>query len=514
MQHLKRWCAAHPTRLFLILSACSVLVLYRNAFHSNFVYDDVDHIVNNPVLLSWNSVFGQYFERGVPFGGDYLSGPPESFYRPIFWLSLALDQRLFASAAAFHFTNLLLHWANGCVGFVLLRRLGMPAWRAMAVVVVWLILPINSEAVVWISARPYGLSTFFILIALLFAENYLHSGLIISGAVGYSIANVLALLSNDAGLFVVPLTLLLAFTKQKLLSRYSAVLCAVGGSVDAAYFLLRRMVGAPSPPHASTLIPVGLTMVKYLQWMFLPIHMSVERSSDTPVNLSRLGGIAILCGLGLLVPLTFQLRKCAPEFAAGMAWIAITLLPYSGIVFIYQGMAERYTYLASMGMALALTSLAWRLKTRAVGRRLLLGCFTIWLVWGAWRLNSRVLDWHNDMSLYASSLKADPNSPVLLYNLAATLEDAGDLRTALLLTARALYLKPGYERAVNGLGTMYMRIGSFKQAKVTFERAVALNPGDEQAIYNLGTIYLRLGRPYEASVRFERALALQPRDVR
>ncbi len=511
IRNLQRWCAAHPYRTFVMLSVCSVLLVYRNVFSAAFVYDDIDKIPVNKALLSWGSLLSHYIERGVPFSSDYLSGPAGSLYRPLFWLSLALDRLLFGPAPfGFHLENLILHWANGLFGFMLLRRLRVPSQRAAMIMIVWLTLPINCEAVAWISARVYCLSTFFILLSLLFAEQYFSSESS-AALLGYWVGSVLSLLSYEGGLLVLPLALLVAFAKRTLISRSCVLLCAIGGSTDIAYLLLRRTLGVSSPGHALTLLPVGATVWKYIQWILLPIHMSVERSSDTPATNSLASASVAFCCLLLFFALAFHLRHKHPEFAGGVAWMAIALLPYSGIVFIYQGMAERYAYLASMGAALAIVGLVWQTQGRK--RLLVMGCFAGWFVWGTWRLNSRVLDWHDDISLYSSSLEADPNSPILLYNLANAVEDAGDLRTGFLLTKRALDLRPNYERALNGIGMIYLRLGLLQKGKAAFERASALDPNDEKPISNLGTVYMRLGFLDPAKVRLERAITLDPDDV-
>lgn len=511
IRDLQRWCTAHPARVFVMVSVCSVLLLYRNVFSAAFVYDDIDKIPINTALLSWGSLLNHYVERGVPFSHEYLSGPAGSLYRPLFWLSLALDRLLFGpTPLGFHLENLILHWANGLLGFVLLRRLCVPARRAAIAMIVWLILPINCEAVAWISARVYCLSSFFLLLSLLFAERYFLSDSP-AALLGYWVGSVLSLLSFEGGLVVLPLALLVAFAERKLISRSCLLLSAVGGSTDVAYFLLRRALGASPPGHTLTLLPVGATVWKYIQWILLPIHMSVERSSDTPTSPSLASAIVALCCLLLLFALAFHLRHKNPEFAGGVAWMAIALVPYSGIVFIYQGMAERYAYLASMGAALAIVGLVSQIQGRK--RLVAMGCFAGWFLWSAWRLNSRVRDWHDEISLYSSSLKADPNSPILLYNLANVVENAGDLRTAFLLTKRAIDLRPDYERAVNGIGTIYLRIGLLQKGKAAFERASALDPNDEKPISNLGTVYMRLGLLDPAKAALERAITLDPNDV-
>ncbi|MGA2602148.1 MAG: hypothetical protein ABSH09_34715, partial [Bryobacteraceae bacterium] len=153
------------TAFFLLVSACWVLLLYRQVIGAPFLYDDVAQIPQNAQLTSWSGIAG-YFLHAVPFNKDYrnIGG---AFYRPLFWASLAFDRVLWGlNPTAFHLTNLLLHWINGVLAFVLLRRLGMQALPSSASVMIWLGLPINTEAVAWISGRSVVLMTFFILAGL------------------------------------------------------------------------------------------------------------------------------------------------------------------------------------------------------------------------------------------------------------------------------------------------------------------------------------------------------------
>ena len=73
-----------------------------------------------------------------------------------------------------------------------------------------------------------------------------------------------------------------------------------------------------------------------------------------------------------------------PRSAIGFAWVGIGLLPFCGIVFIYQGMAERFTYLASMGLALMIVVIG--AESRVRWRQFVLGLIAVWGVWGIYRL--------------------------------------------------------------------------------------------------------------------------------
>src|SRR5689334_14067093 len=111
----------HATACFAVASAVWVFLIYRGALVGAFLYDDVPQIVSNAALLSWRQTL-DYFLSPVAFNSEYLS-VGGSFYRPLLWLSLALDRRTWGpNPLAFHFVNLALHWTNGLLLFTLLRR--------------------------------------------------------------------------------------------------------------------------------------------------------------------------------------------------------------------------------------------------------------------------------------------------------------------------------------------------------------------------------------------------------
>ena len=146
---------SRPMLIFFLCSAVWVLLLYWRALFNPFAsYDDLTNIVFNPRLSSWPSVV-YYLRTNVSFVDD-LRGSGESYYRPFYWVSLALDRKLWgANPAAFHLTSVVLHWLDGCLLFTLLRKFRVPLAVAAGTVLMWQALPINSEIVAWVSARAY-----------------------------------------------------------------------------------------------------------------------------------------------------------------------------------------------------------------------------------------------------------------------------------------------------------------------------------------------------------------------
>lgn len=509
---LSGWCFAHQGIVFGVAGAVWVLALYWNALSAPFIYDDIDQIVRNPALASLRLTFHRFLLSPVSFNNQ-LRGAGGATYRPLYWISLALDRRLWGlDASGFHFTSLLLHWINGVLGFLLLRRLRVASWTAAVAVLLWLGLPINTEAVAWISARGYLLCTFFVLLALLTADSYLRRGRSWLLLATYFAASFAALLSHEEGVLVLPLTLLLAYATDRLSRRLTGWLAAASVLAGVIYAVLREAVKAGSSGQvAATLWAVGLAFWRYMQWMVLPIHMSVERSTSMPANVASLGTIAGWMGLAVLAVAIVMLRKRFPVVTAGLAWAVIALLPFCGFVFIYQGMAERFEYMAAAGLALAVTSLV--LEYTGTAKWFAVGCLILWMMWGAWRVRARVLDWNDPVALFESSLVATPRSELLLYDLGDQYRDRGDLQAAVKNFKQALALNSKDEGTVLNLAVALQQLGDKPEAEAGFRRAIALKPEQSDAYNDLGVLLTSAGRIDEAIQCFQAAIKNNPMDA-
>ncbi len=504
-----RWSPPRPSVCFLILSAVWVAVLYARIINAPFVYDDVLVIQNNPALSSWHDML-RYFRSSVQLNTEYR-GFAGSIYRPLTWLGFLINHKLSGnSPVGFHITNLVFHWANGVIGFFLLRRLGIAPILAGATCLIWLALPVNSEAVAWISGRHTCQATFFILLSLFAAVRYLRERRPVL-LIGYLAALLGAFLSNEWGTLALPLTGLLIYIERPKQQITWLNLCGGGGAMAVLYLAVRHAAGAHLPIGSFKVLPVGLSLLKYLSWIVLPVHMSVERSTDTPANQVTFASLAALAALLFLVLLAFTIRKRAPKLAAGLAWVLICILPFCGIVFIYQGMAERYAYLASASLAFCFVALAD--LTDGIVRPVAFCILLLWVAWGAWRLNARLLDWGNQTRLFQSSLQTDPESPVLLYNLGIASAEASDFQGAISYYRRALTINPEYLNVLVNLGNLLREQGDYPAALTLQKRALATGPQTADLWVNLGDTYLKDGSTGKAVEAFQKAISLNPESM-
>jgi protein O-mannosyl-transferase len=498
---------SHPLACFCLVSLCWTAFLYRHAYSGAFLYDDAPQIQNNPALLSWQSTFG-YFRSAIPFSNDYLTSGG-TFYRPILWLSLAVDRRLWGlNPAGFHLANVVLHWINGLLLFLLTRRTRTSLWVCAASCFIWLGLPITSEAVAWISGRYIAIFAFFVLLSLLLADEFFRSKSIFA-FVGWLLLSLTAILSYEAGALVLPLSLLWAYFWNERASRSWLPLCLGGAVVYGIDFGLRQLVHAQLPTGSGAILPAGAAFFKYIQWMIAPIRMSVERSTDLPSDSFSFANALGLVGVISLIIAGLHFRKKFPEVAFGLGWLLITLLPFCGIFPNYQGMAERYEYLPAIGFSGFVAAVAYRL--RGVWHLVAIGIVILWVCWGAWRLNARVLDWKDELSVDLASLEATPNSPVLLYNVGVAEAEQGHMDNAAAYYRRAISENPRYVSARLNLGNVLRQQGQYSAAIVEYQGVIALEPKNPAAWMNLGNVYQQLGSLKGAKTAYESAVAADPR---
>jgi Flp pilus assembly protein TadD len=504
---MAQWCRCHPIATYILASVLWTALLYAHAITAGFAsYDDAPQIVQNPSLTSLTGSL-KYFQSPVSFASD-LRGSGGLFYRPLFWLSLAIDEKLWGlNPVAFHLTNVLLHWLSGLFLFLLLRQLPMSSLSSALTSLLWMCLPINSEAVAWISGRPYCLAACFLLLGMLLAERYL-SRPAVKYLAGYCLAAFCALFSHEEGVLIVAFTLLLIIRKHKGETRPATMLFGVSLMTILLYFQSRHAAGATGVTAKGTMASFGLFFWKYLGWMVLPIHMSVERSTDTPPpGWSGQALAAWLC-LALAGAVLIVVHRRIPRSSIGFAWMGIGLLPFCGIVFLYQGMAERYTYVASVGLALLVVVIGRELQVRL--RPFVLGLIAAWVLWGAYRLETRISDWSDAAGLYAHSLEATPRSAKLHYNLGAVLEERRDFAQASGEYKKAVVLEPQYEPALAGLGNVDLNLGRAKEASEMFQKALQLKPDDVKTVTNYGTALQSLGEIDAAKAQYQRAISLAP----
>ncbi len=268
----------------------------------------------------------------------------------------------------------------------------------------------------------------------------------------------------------------------------------------------------------------GYGLAFYARKMLVPSGLSPMYDLPDEIRLSEPRFLFSCLAVVVLGALLWRGRARAP----GALWVALSyallIAPALGVMQTgAQLVADRYSYLACMPLALGLGGLALRLAQRgpAQARAALAGGVTLVLVFGVatWRASAR---WADPVALFEHGI-AVSDSPRLMTNLAMTYNQAAafdpERREALLEEALAWS-----ERAVRTAeerrllvpmyrlhrGTIRLNLGRLQDAVSDLAWFVERQPERIDGHLNLGLALERGGQPALAVQAFERTVALAP----
>jgi hypothetical protein len=294
------------------------------------------------------------------------------FFRPMFAaVFFLLAQIGHGSTVPFHVVALFLHGASAWCVYVLSRRLFQRTDAAAFCFAVFLLNPLQLEAVLWVSGLQELLWTSFVLAGLVVYTS--RQSLSASRLVGTLVLIACALLSKETAISSVLLLPAADWTFFRM-KRGRLLPAAYTGLalVAAAYLFTRAQV-------ASIETGFFVTPGKYFVQKFLatPYKFFVQPWNLTAANIPAL----VLCCatlIALLVLFWAVVRGTGWMALAGPAVILVSTLPVYAYFYIAPDLrSTRYVYFAAMGWALLVTQLLTTVVNR---RRTLIVTFASYIV--------------------------------------------------------------------------------------------------------------------------------------
>jgi len=495
-------------RVIILVSLCLAAVLpYANTLENEFVYDDQQRIVENPLVQDVQYSRAIFRHLG----------------RPVLYLSLLVDYQLWkTNPPGWHLTNIGLHVVATLLVFFLVRGLISSAraagrrassglgtdWIAWTTAVLFAVHPVHVEAVTGISNRQEMLMTIFLVSSLILYGSRRRTYITYPAAL---IALILALGSKQLA-FVGALLWVLrdiwceSGSLFSILKRRSIRYLPLIAVAVLAVTSLRRLGieqhawGVFSPGWFNAVFYPFFYYIELLLW---PHNLSVFVSLHAPGTIASqtVLGITILLLFIALIALTYRSRH--PLGLAAAAYI-VSWLPLSNVVRGTFLVAERYLYFPSlwflMGVSVLLASVVAYPSLRlsvARQRTVLVACCIVAALLASWRTVVRNGDWKNEETLWRAAVVTDP-CDVSHYHL-GTLLMASDAPEECVSNLRsALLYNPGNVRAANNLGVALMRLARYEEASEAFNRALAADPRHANSMYNMACISSLQGRVDEA----------------
>ncbi len=117
------------------------------------------------------------------------------------------------------------------------------------------------------------------------------------------------------------------------------------------------------------------------------------------------------------------------------------------------------------------------------------------------------------MAEYRHALSINPDDPLGHNGMASALSHLGRNEEAAAEFREAIRLDPTYSDAYYNLGETLAQLGQMKEAVETYQKAIEIDPDTSRYHYNLGRALARMDQPANAMVQFQLALQLDPDDV-
>ncbi len=507
----------------LVLAAFAI---YLPIIFLGFVnYDDPLYVTDNSLVrrgLTWDGI-------NWGFTHSYSAN-----WHPITWLSHMLDVQAYGLAPlGHHVTNVLFHAANTVLLFLWLRTLTGACGRSAVVAALFALHPLHVESVAWIAERKDLLSAFFGILTLWAYSRYARE----SKKSFYWIAVFLFALGlmSKPMLVTWPFVMLLldfwplgrgavsarsnAVTTRSWLRRWLTLV------VEKIPFFLMTLIASfvtfstQKAEHAvvslqtvsleQRFINIPVAYIRYLGKTFWPVDLSVLYPLTT---FSWLAAGAALVGLLAITLLALQQAKARPYLITGWLWFLGTLVPVIGLVQVgNQSLADRYTYLPSIGLFIMLVWLVADIAEGSAVRRGLVIFVTVAALAACALVTGRqLLYWQNSETLFRRTLATTTNNSVAWVNLGSALGAYREHREALACYQRAVKITPNYAEAWFDIGCALGELNRVDEAIAAYKIALNLNPNHRRLRNNLGAALAAKGLLEEAEINLRAAVALEP----
>lgn len=505
-------------RTVLLFFTLIGLILYLNSLNAPFHYDDIYFLKENLGIKS----FSLFWQR--------LSGNISALFngRPFLLLTFLVNYKLGGlQTLGYHLLNVSIHIGNAFFLYLILRKYVASddekelSLKTVLASVLFLIHPICTESVTYISSRSSELSALFVLLSMYCffraTEHRLRAGPYLLSVAFF----ILGLMTKETAI-VLPALLLLfdyffiskgAAGLRNRLAYHVPHLFVLG----LAAFVYASLITAPSlsveRPWTTHVLTELNVFTQYLRLLAVPVGLNIDHEVMPSSIIDGRVVISILILSALLFGAIVS-RKKYPLFSFSFFWFAVNLLPFL-LVRLEDFMAERWAYLASIGFCIALAELLTTITN--IYRRTGAAVIAVVMLAGGALTVMRNNVYASPLLLWEDAAKKSPGKYRPLVNLSSAYMENGDPAKAVASAREAITLWKASGSRNDNILTAYLNLAAAygtdqkaEDALKSVEKASAQSVDYHAA---LGALYMNQGRFSEALASFKKALALSPQSA-
>ncbi|MEE9370392.1 MAG: tetratricopeptide repeat protein [Sedimentisphaerales bacterium] len=528
-----------PNKLYILLIylglALATFIVFEPVRKNEFInYDDDEYITENPQVISGLT------RKSIVWA---FTTSHANNWHPLTWLSHILDCHFFRLDPSWHhLTSLFFHIVNTLLLFYIFKRMTAAIWPGAFIALAFALHPLHVESVAWVAERKDLLCSLFWMLTIIAYIRYAERPTITK----YLLVILFLFLGLMAKpmLVTLPFVLLLldywplrrlkwkrqvidqtsleaeSFNNQrgkyawKLLAEKLPLLILVAASCVITLIVQQSAGAMKTLEKYPVNMRVSNAVVSYLGYlikMFYPTRLALLYPLR-PYNIPKWQPWAFLLILIIISAAVIYSVRHRRYLLVGWLWYLGTLVPVIGVVQVgSQAMADRYTYLPSIGIFIIVAYSAAELKNKLLFRKIVLPVSAA-LVIAALMICTRLQlrHWKNNLTLYEHTLAITEKNFIILYNYGHALSKSKRPDEAVVQFKRALRIKPDEPDVYNNLGAALKEMGKINQAIDNWKKALALDPSHPDAHFNLGLVLGRQESHDQAIYHFQKALQAKP----
>lgn len=500
-ERLRRLC---EPRFAIPIFAVLGFVVYSGALTAGFLWDDPSHLLKNYNIHSFENFFRNFFDLGFYYYhpvSDFLMTCLYVLFGPVPW--------------PYHLFQVLVHIATVVSIYFLFRRF-IGNEISFALSLLFLVHPINVEAVTSIQSHPETLSALFgVWALLLLSKQGTHWR--IAAAVFLLACALFTKESAIVFFFAAPIMAYFSWGRVPRLLFWGEVLT-----------VFTRLLQHPSTPYypdhefpdfAMIVAPLHERMLSvpkmilyYVDMLVYPDVMAIWQNWVVrEATAQDFWGPLLMClGLGtIFVALCLFVYRAKSHVSAPLATSAVLFTLSLGIhmqlVPLDMTVADRWFYTPFIALIGTLGCIVWHFLGRAQLPRRVWGVVTLLLVLAitgfSLRTIHRNMDWQDSLTLFRHDLAYSHTHARMFVNYGVSLMESQPITPQLAeVFLRAQRLSPeAYAPYVN-LGYTYLKTDRIEDAEAQYKEAFKRGMSAEMFV-GLGYVYLRVG-PKSRAVRF------------
>lgn len=497
--------------IIVLILLVLTLAAYWNSFHVPLVFDDSVSIQRNTGVR-----FGE-------FSWNLLAA------RSVLYLTFTLNYLWFGQEVlSYHIVNFFLHFLNGFLILLFAERAFLrintherqSRVSAGLAAAFFLVHPVQTESVTYISSRSEILSTNFYLLAILLFVMWPEKqiGLLLSCLVGlmffFGLGAKETVITLPATIFLYDFFILSGGQFRILISRWRFYVPFIVGGVGAVYYILTKAlagsVGAGLPGHLSTwnyFLTQTRVIVRYIYLVFFPVGLNLDYDFPASNSLLEPAVLASITFLSGILVIGWLIRRRHPVFAFSIFSFFVTLSPTSSFVPILDVIFEHRLYLPLVGVCLSFPIFVDIVYKKAREKFMLPGnarayaCSILLILAAGTALRNDV--WADEIKLWTDVAAKSPGKERPYYSIAWAHFRRGEYDQAIEILEKSQKRFPeGRFDSDDFLANMYLKAGRFDAAIERFKNntKVATDKSLLGHTYNnLGVAYLYKWKALESS---------------